>query len=216
MDTQKGYSPPGTPWSAASILPGRRSSSPIFVRPTISTTLTESFSKFATTSFFPSAVTARPAAVEGKLPNPIPPEWPSVTVERVGHLQDLFLHRGAAGDVVDENVLVGLSGICVPRRVILTVVAAGQDQECLAVGAGSGCYRLTGGKIRMSRQIGIQRLKGRARCGCRSNLLASRKEFSAGAGLARETAQRQQCRERQGDKTRFCGYDALRSHGGIS
>src|SRR6266851_744079 len=164
MDTQKGYSPPGTPESARLILPGRRSSSPIFVRPTISTTLTESFSKFATTSFFSSAVTARPAAVEGKLPNPTAGvaerdraackfdpcrRWviedmdivvgstgnvkfrsarvPSETVECVGHLQDLFLHRGAAGDVVDENVLVGLSGICVPRRVILTVVAASQD-----------------------------------------------------------------------------------------
>src|SRR5260370_29667015 len=69
---------------------------------------------------------------------------PSETVECVGHLQDLFLHRGAAGAVVDENVLVGLSGTWVPRRVILTVVAAGQVQKGLAFGAGIGACALPG------------------------------------------------------------------------
>ena len=59
--TAYGNSPPATPACAGSIFPGRRSSSALLAPATRSTTLIESFSKFATTSFFPSRVTSVPA-----------------------------------------------------------------------------------------------------------------------------------------------------------
>ena len=74
----------------------------------------------------------------------------------VGNPQRLDLPGRALGDVEDEDIFVGGGGDGLAARVGEPVIAAGQDQQGLAVGADGGGDRLAGGVAGKIRQMGIE------------------------------------------------------------
>src|SRR5207302_9788699 len=63
---------------------------------------------------------------------------PGQADEGVGDLHDLLLARRVGGDVEDEDVLVRFGGDAAAVGAVVAVVAAGEDQERVAVGSDGG------------------------------------------------------------------------------
>ncbi len=133
---------------------------------------------------------------------PIPRRRPGQPQKGVGNAQHLPLHRGRAGDVVDEHVFVGEFGQGLGAvGAEVAVIAAGQDQKGAPVrrqGEGRG---LAGGEVRQGRQIGIERLENRSLGRARGDRLAGGGEFAGrrSARIEPRLRGRTQRRQRQGE-----------------
>ena len=90
------------------------------------------------------------------------------TYECVRYLQDLRLPKRAVGQIEDKDVLVGVGGNPEALGVVEAVVAAGQDEQRVAIGADYRLYGLADGivgEILEARiEPGEDRAAGRERC----------------------------------------------------
>ncbi len=99
--------------------------------------------------------------------------------ERVGHLQHLLLHRRAVRNIIDEHVFVRSRRNHVRRSVFHQIIAAGQDQQGLAIRADRGGHRLAGRVGRERRKARVQRAELRAGCHRGCDGLAARGQDAA-------------------------------------
>ena len=83
-----------------------------------------------------------------------------------GNPQNLLLDRSAARDVVDEHILIGVGRFKRSQRVAAqiedAIVAAGEDQHSVSIGADCRGGGVRGQPRRIIREIGIELLKLRS------------------------------------------------------
>src|SRR5215472_3475357 len=83
---------------------------------------------------------------------------------------DLLLDRSLGiGDIENENVLSGILGLIVSAQVEVRIVAAGQDEQGIAVGADGGGFGAVRRIVRIIGKNDFKRLENRPRCGTRRN-----------------------------------------------
>src|SRR5262245_35608598 len=102
---------------------------------------------------------------------------PGDAIEAIRDLQHLPLLRRIHRDVVHKNVLIRSGINLVSCRVVVAVVAAGQDEERLPIGTRSSGNGLADHEAWKRLQIRIQSVEGGAGCRGGSDFLSGRKLF---------------------------------------